>query len=404
MNNYSLTMKGWLSSVRLLAALSATLMFTQSFALTPQAYFSSAEGLEGWPLKSELRSLIDGHTVLSYTPGVWNAHKDLYEDRFNSSKLILFYSNKSFNKSAQDSGGGGLSSWNREHLWPRSRGVGDSGADNTDLFHLVPVNAAVNTSRGNKYFDESDQTDPNYDADPASNFAPDCTSDTYTWEPSDLRKGWVARAMFYMTTRYSHLFLSNASGDLPYNSNMAQLDLMLEWNRRFLPTDKEREVNEGIYSRYQGNRNPYIDFPEFADATVLPGQMTWGGWRLEHFSLAELLDEAVSGDLADPDADGIANIVEMARYSDPRTPDSEKAVEVSVNGNEVTLSLIRARSMEHLNLSMVLEEADTLGGWSPVSLVGADVTHLNDEQERVSVVRTLAPDEQIFVRVFVERP
>lgn len=408
MNTHSLTLKGWLASARILAAFAATLISTQSFALAPDSYFSSAAGLSGWQLKSTLTGIIDGHTVLSYTPGVWNAHKDLYQDPFNSSRLILFYSNKSFLKSAQDSGGGGITSWNREHLWPRSYGVGNSGPDNTDLFHLVPANASVNSSRGNKYFDVSDESDPKYDENPASDFAPDCTSDTDSWEPSDLRKGWVARAMFYMTTRYNYLSLVTTPPSSPPSlggTKMAQLDVLLEWNRRFLPTDKELEVNEGIYNDYQGNRNPYISFPEFADAVFITDAPSWGGWRLEHFSLVELLDETVSGDFADPDFDGLINLIEMARYTDPHVADGGDAVEVTVNGNQVTISFLRATSMEHLNLTMAIEESGSLGGWDPVSLEGITPESTGTEyQERLSFTRTLAPDEDAYFRMRVERP
>ena len=51
-------------------------------------YYSTINGQSGNVLKSALNSIIDNHTSLSYTPGVWNAHKDLYEDPNNSGNII----------------------------------------------------------------------------------------------------------------------------------------------------------------------------------------------------------------------------------------------------------------------------------------------------------------------------
>ena len=70
-------------------------------------------------LKSALNSIIDNHNSLSYTPGVWDAHKDLYEDPNNANNIILFYSQASVSKSTQSgSGGSGATAFNREHIWP----------------------------------------------------------------------------------------------------------------------------------------------------------------------------------------------------------------------------------------------------------------------------------------------
>ena len=41
-------------------------------------YYSTISGQSGTVLKNALNSIIDNHNSLSYTPGVWDAHKDLY--------------------------------------------------------------------------------------------------------------------------------------------------------------------------------------------------------------------------------------------------------------------------------------------------------------------------------------
>ena len=137
-----------------------------------EGYYSTINGQSGSELKSALNSIIDNHNSISYTPGVWDAHKDLYEDPNNADNIILFYSQASVSKSTQaGSGGSGATAFNREHLWPNSLGVGSSGSDYTDLHHLVPTYAGVNSSRGNKYFDYSDPEAEGYSS-PAYELAP----------------------------------------------------------------------------------------------------------------------------------------------------------------------------------------------------------------------------------------
>lgn len=371
----------------------------------PVDYYASAVGLTGTPLKTALEGIIDGHSVLSYTPGVWEAHKDLYEDPDNPANLILFYSQASISKALQDSGSSPGTYFNREHLWPRSYGVGSSGADNTDLFHLVPAYKGVNSDRGNQYFDYSDPNASGY-ADPANTLAPDCTEDNNSWEPADAQKGWVARAMLYMTTRYNYLDLVDTPPSPAPNtssSRMAQLSVMLEWNRKFLPSDKETDVCQRIFDNYQGNRNPYIDFPEFADLVWVSGP-SWGGWRMEHFSLQELTDDLVSGDLADPDADGLNNLMEMARYSDPRTPETDTVIDFIEDGGSLIIRFIRANDTNNLNLDLILEESQNLVDWAPTSLEGASTTSLDSNRERVDVQVVASPQEPRFFRLRAIRP
>ena len=56
--------------------------------------------------------------------------------------------------------GGEVGEWNREHLWPRSLGIGRSGPDSTDLHALMPCAVSANSSRGNLPFDDADAGGP----------------------------------------------------------------------------------------------------------------------------------------------------------------------------------------------------------------------------------------------------
>jgi endonuclease I len=382
---------------------------SDSGSLPPDiAYYTGVIGLTGNTLKVQLEQIIDDHMVIPYGSGpgdgIWGAHADLYEDPNNSNNLILFYSQASIDKSLQDSGSP-ADYWNREHLWPQSYGVGDSGADYSDLFNLVPAYKGVNSSRNNKYFDYSNPLDFDF-ADPAYYLSPDCTADSNSWEPANGQKGWVARSMFYMTTRYNYLTLVDSPPEPePFvdGTFMAQLSVLLEWNRQFLPVLKEQEVNQAVYDNYQGNRNPYIDFPEFADAVFVAGP-SWGGWRLEHFTFEELVNPAISSDLADPDFDGIPNIIEMARYSDPRSAEDAPAIVGSASSNQFTVSFVRANDMSNLNLDMEVQVSTDLQQWDPLPLGGATINAVNAEQEEVTLVRTVSPGTAEFYRIIVTRP
>ena len=350
------------------------------------SYYSTINGQSGSELKSTLNSIIDNHNSLSYTPGVWNAHKDLYEDPDNADNIILFYSQDSVDKSDQDSGGSPDTYFNREHLWPRSYGISYSGSAYTDLHHLVPVYKGVNSSRSNKYFDYSNPNQSGYE-NPANNLSPKCTANSDTFEPGDAQKGHAARAILYMTTRYENLEVVNTPPSGPPNtsdSKMAQLSTLLDWNRKALPTTKEKNNNQKIYESYQYNRNPFIDYPEFADAIWVDGP-SWGKWRLDYFSLEELHNSSISADSADPDSDGITNLMERAIYSDPKTINDSPLIGIDVIDNNFVINFVRARNFENLNTNLVLEESVDLVNWSTIDLSNANTIIINDNQEGVQV-------------------
>ena len=370
---------------------------TYSLNAQSENYYSGVYGLSGSELKQTINNIIDNHTSISYD-AVWNAHKDLYRDPNNSDNIILFYSQASISNEDQDAGGDPGTYFNREHLWPRSYGVGTSGDDNSDLHSLVPAYKSVNSTRGNKYFDNSDPNESQY-SNPANVLAPNCTSNSDTFEPGDAQKGRVARAILYMDTRYDDLELVDTPpSPAPDSSSnrMAQLSTLLNWNRRFPPTDNEITNNQKIYESYQNNRNPYIDHPEFADKIWIEGP-SWGKWRLDNFSLSELNDSSISGDSADPDEDGISNLMERAIYSNPKTVNVSKPVTVEVSGTNLLITFTRARNAENINASIVLEESEDLNNWNSVDLSNASTQVLNENQESVQLSIASTSDAIITV-------
>jgi len=238
----------------------------------PAGYYDSAVGETGNELKSALHEIINNHHVIPYSSSSFDtqdAMEVIDQDPNNSSNVILIYSRRSEPKI-------NWPDWNREHLWPNSYGIDSSGPAYSDLHNLRPADMNVNSSRGNEYFDWSD-TNSSYYVFPAHPEAPLCSSDEDSWEPPDVVKGDIARAQFYMAVRYEgdvsnerDLELTEDTAAIDSATNlMGRLSTLLQWNR-LDPVDAAEEArNEGVYG-YQGNRNPFVDHPEWVEAVFIP--------------------------------------------------------------------------------------------------------------------------------------
>lgn len=254
-----------------------TSMLASGQAAAPAGYYEPANGLAAGELKQALNQIIrrdhryglSQHTVIPYA-SLLGPLRELWRDPAASSNIILVYSSSSVDAYS--------SAWNREHLWPRSRGNTDqAGPDDSDLFHVVPSDGQVNALRGSLYFDISDVNDAKYVIGAGAS-APQVSYDSDSWQPPANQRGDIARALFYMDVRYNGTETATSDLDLvsfaPSGAQMARLNTLLLWNAEDPPDDAERSRNDTIYSAYQGNRNPFIDHPEYATAiwgSGLPG-------------------------------------------------------------------------------------------------------------------------------------
>ncbi|KXX70329.1 endonuclease [Flammeovirga sp. SJP92] len=258
-------MKNQLKGLLLLKLMA--LIITTSYAQIPANYYRSAQGKSGSELKNALHSIIDGHREYPYSSSstdVWDILKETDKDPNNPNNVILFYTGWSVNANQEYNSGKG---WNREHVWAKSHGnFGTSQGAGTDCHHLRPTDITVNSARNSRWFDEASVE--YIDGDGATgNYT---SSSEWIWEPRPEVKGDVARMLFYMATRYE-----GTSGDpdlelvdyLPSNDYTpepihAKLSTLIAWHLQDPVDDFERNRNEVVYS-YQGNRNPYIDHPEY---------------------------------------------------------------------------------------------------------------------------------------------
>jgi endonuclease I len=220
-------------------------------------YYAAAAGKSGAALKTALHQIIStGVTKLTYDQ-VWTALKVTDQDPANTNDVIEIYSGRSVPKT---SNGGDPDDWNREHVWAKSHGdFGTSTGPGTDVHHLRPEDVTVNSTRGNKDFD---------DGGSAVAQAPGSLTDADSFEPRDAVKGDVARMIFYMAVRYEggdgypNLEVDDAvsSGTAP---RLGRVSTLLEWNAEDPPDAFERHRNDVIYSQFQHNRNPFVDHPDW---------------------------------------------------------------------------------------------------------------------------------------------
>jgi len=108
------------------------------------------------------------------------------------------------------------------------------------------------------------------------------------YEPRDIDKGIIARTLFYMATRYHSFksiddyepslelvtyFIDNKEADRTISveetkydpASYGILEDLLKWNKMYPVNNHEIHRNNLCYNIVQGNRNPYIDYPEWVD-------------------------------------------------------------------------------------------------------------------------------------------
>jgi predicted extracellular nuclease/endonuclease I len=209
-------------------------------------------------IKTLLSETITSPTVLTYNQ-VWTALSHTDEDPADADNITLWYTGTPRAKNLN--GGDAGTDWNREHSWPSSHGFGDSAFEAySDIHHLRPSDVGVNATRGNLDFDDSDN---------AVTAAPGNFVDGDSFEPRNAIKGDVARMMFYMDTRYENLgdltpdlILVDTFTDTDSNA-LGRLCRLWAWHVAD-PVDAFEEARNNAIYEFQGNRNPFIDHPEWA--------------------------------------------------------------------------------------------------------------------------------------------
>lgn len=265
----------------------------------PPGYYAAAAGLNCAALKTALRDIITtGMTPKTYGdlwtqyllsdvkprevgPGtsplvIW----DIYSDNPTGADPYNFTPGPVSSGGQQDNGtavSGEGQLYNREHSIPQSwfgasASPGSIGPE-SDYFHIFPTDKQVNANRAN--FTYGKVNAPTTISQNGGKLGPN------TWpglagtsfEPIDSFKGDLARAFLYFVTRYQNNMAGweslNAEGNKAFDGTawpsveLPYLQLMLNWHAIDPVSQKEADRNDAGYL-YQGNRNPFIDHPEFA--------------------------------------------------------------------------------------------------------------------------------------------
>ncbi|MBA6251867.1 MULTISPECIES: endonuclease [unclassified Colwellia] len=249
-------------------------------------YYDGISSTSGYPLKTELYNLIKDHANQGYS-ALWTFYENHSLDVYfeNDGSILDIYSEnpltsdnynfiKVTNQCGNYSGEGGC--YNREHTFPKSWFGGKVEPMNSDVHHIYATDGFVNSKRGG--FPYGEVATASFTSTNNSKLGSATTTLGYSgtvFEPIDEFKGDLARAQFYMATRYENLIGSwqnnSVYGDaiLDGSSNQVfelwQLEMLLRWHTNDPVSQKEIDRNEAALG-HQGNRNPFVDHPEYVDS------------------------------------------------------------------------------------------------------------------------------------------
>lgn len=256
-----------------------------AIAQVPAGYYDGTQNLEGYHLKAKLKQIVSSKTT-SWNYGDLPAYyeqtdKDQYyendgsvldiyaENPAGADPYNYWYSNNSLIAGASNEGEG----WNREHIYSQSF-FNSNYPMYSDLHFIVPTDARVNQRRSNFPFGKVGNS-PAFTSLNGTKVGP-ANMPGYTntvTEPIDEFKGDIARMLMYVAVRYENLIpyfqYTNVRNPIDSLSERAfkswYIGLLLQWHQQDPVSQKEIDRNNTIYT-IQGNRNPFVDNPQYAQA------------------------------------------------------------------------------------------------------------------------------------------
>ncbi|MBL9076979.1 MAG: endonuclease [Planctomycetes bacterium] len=259
-------------------------------AQIPPGYYAGVDASTPTTLRTTLHNAIDGHTKIAYTGSgtdTWTVLEAADQHPTISTQILDIYKNAAYAKQ-----GGGNSFYNREHSWPNSYGFPTDGPTNlpySDCHHLFLSDIAYNADRGNLRFANGNATWTerttlvNAGQGGGSGTFPGNSnwfSASGGWQVWGPRRGDIARAMFYMDVRYEGggsepdlrltdtASLIQTTGGNASVAYMGLLSVLLQWHQQD-PVDAREIARNNVVYGFQGNRNPFVDHPEWVDCIYL---------------------------------------------------------------------------------------------------------------------------------------
>ncbi len=256
-------------------------------------YYAGVTATTSSALRTQIHETIRGQVYFPYTSDfddTWTVLEEADQDPTNAANILDIYKNASYAKA-----GGGNAFYNREHSWAKSYGFPDDTENNypyTDCHHLRLSDSVYNSTRNNLAFGTCDAmcselpTDVNNGQGGGSGSYPgnsnwhEGSGGNGTFEVWQDRRGDVARSLLYMDVRYeggSHAVSGGPEPDLILTDDvnliqttgvnaatgyLGRLSVLLQWHEEDPVSADELARNEVVY-RWQGNRNPFVDHPEW---------------------------------------------------------------------------------------------------------------------------------------------
>ena len=240
-------------------------------------YSSITSSMSGDTLKTALKKIVGNFSTVNYnnaeaymrdTDRDWHRSPDVNDE--NPYMILLYYTkNNDTNKqqlwnhyhtsvsafNVPES----QQSWDKEHIWAKSNGLSDS---NSDLHHLRASDRTNNNQRSNYPLAKVvNKTKGIIDFSGTESNILGTNNGATVCEPLDQYKGDVARALLYMPLAWNNLSLTN--GKDSSGGKWGFLNNLLDWNESD-PVDEFELRRNSLVQYYQGNRNPFIDHPEYA--------------------------------------------------------------------------------------------------------------------------------------------
>ena len=247
----------------------------------PEGYYNAMNGKKKEALKEAVKTCVQKHTRLEYypLPNNWR-YTDTYPELYNGNvRWWEMYSNNIYLIMSYQSPTSSFSAnkMQREHSVPKSWWKVGNDVEYTpaytDLMNLLPSDGECNQAKSNYPFGEVEPGKATFDNGSGKVGPPKAGqggSSARVFEPADEYKGDFARGIFYMACVYDDLpWVTSYSYNMFQQNSWPTLktwayETLLAWHRADPVSQKEIDRNNAVQSQ-QGNRNPFIDFPDLAE-------------------------------------------------------------------------------------------------------------------------------------------
>lgn len=238
----------------------------QSASTKVEDYYAGLDtSLSGLAFREQLADLITKtHTKTTTYDGLKAVFSAADADPEKPGNIIWFYTGTSVPFSGFGSAGG---TTNREHVWPKDAGKAfpEKTGPGSDGHHLRPTEANLNSTRGSKSFDEVPQTTANIvKQNGSASYENLCYTDGTFFYPGEGYRGATARILMYMQVRWGDQYGLTFVDGAGNCKTIGKISTLMKWHLEEPVTEEEIRRNEAVYAM-QGNRNPFIDHPEYAE-------------------------------------------------------------------------------------------------------------------------------------------